>query len=231
MATRQLVCWGELLSRLLDWSEEEDHTTAFFEDQSNTREKFTEYLQHLRPKQRGYRCGCASVKGGISGEVGWKRGDIMGIEGGPLNATSPRNKALLRDYKPPLFFGGVGIGEGPLDCHEDIFGGKELVKLMWYGEASYLIRDVRRFVNSSISIFRNPRWSNFCHVTPHVGVTKTRKTTRVQYRNICLYRLRCCESMWRTYIYIYMYNYQLNINWYIYIYIYICFFKSLNLLF
>lgn len=32
-------------------AQEEEHTTAFFEDQSNTREKFTEYLQHLR--QRG----------------------------------------------------------------------------------------------------------------------------------------------------------------------------------
>jgi hypothetical protein len=32
------------------WSQEEEHTTAFFEDQSNTREKFTAYLQHLRPE-------------------------------------------------------------------------------------------------------------------------------------------------------------------------------------
>ena len=32
--------------------EEEEHTTSFFDDQSNTRETFAAYLQHLRPNSR-----------------------------------------------------------------------------------------------------------------------------------------------------------------------------------
>eukprot|EP00435_Cladocopium_sp_Y103_P015241 s2361_g3.t1 len=40
---------------------EEEHTTAFFEDQSNTREKFTAYLQHLRDTVTALRSQCPNI--------------------------------------------------------------------------------------------------------------------------------------------------------------------------